>query len=458
MSAKEVLILGSGAVSAQLNLALQSWGFAVAAQLSSVSPELIRAFDARLVVVVEPEAAAGVETMRGLVEAGRIPVVIGTPGGALMGWAASAGAAAFPYPPAEADLAALRDRLAALSEGGGAEEIYRRAVLGGDMAARVMAGIAARKIAVTSPKGGTGKSTVAVNLAALLALSGFPVYLADLDANGGALFYHLRMHDLPDLRTLLGYLRRREAAAGNALDRIAAGHAAAAAFNEIPELPTLHVLSGIQAHEVGDPALAAPDFREPIRALFDAAVAAGGILIADVGINPAHPLHTAALAEAEAVAIVIKPEVPDLAQTRAWIARWAQTLVRAGLSEKSAISLVGRQVKMVYNMVIGDSFKRAHQLLVEALRQDGLGFQLVPNGVLPYVDPRLSDAAVNSERRGDILIWRWARERPEELRPFAEALVGFAAHFVPTVREAAAAAGLLPGTARARRILPFGRR
>ena len=126
---------------------------------------------------------------------GRVPAVVGTPGGALTAWAQGAGAPVFPYPPTESDLQALRDTLARLEEGGRpTEEIYRRTVLGGDMAARAMAGIAVRRIAVTSPKGGTGKTTVAVNLAVLLALCGYPVYLSDLDANGGSVFYHLRMH------------------------------------------------------------------------------------------------------------------------------------------------------------------------------------------------------------------------------------------------------------------------
>ncbi|MBI5952858.1 MAG: P-loop NTPase, partial [Chloroflexi bacterium] len=39
--------------------------------------------------------------------------------------------------------------------------------------------MAVRKIAITSPKGGTGKTTVAVNLAVALALSGITTYLVD---------------------------------------------------------------------------------------------------------------------------------------------------------------------------------------------------------------------------------------------------------------------------------------
>ena len=63
---------------------------------------------------------------------------------------------------------------------------------------------------------------------------------------------------------------------------------------------------------------------------------------------------------------------------------------------------------------------------------------------------------VNSDRPEDILVWRYKKERPEELEPFSDALVGFAAHFVPAVREGAARVGLLPQAREKKRGL-FGR-
>jgi hypothetical protein len=53
--------------------------------------------------------------------------------------------------------------------------------------------------------------------------------------------------------------------------------------------------------------------------------------------------------------------------------------------------------------------------------------------------------AVNSNNVEDILVWRYKLERLEELAPFAEALVAFASHFVPAVREGAARIGLVRG-------------
>lgn len=44
-------------------------------------------------------------------------------------------------------------------------------------------------------------------------------------------------------------------------------------------------------------------------------------VIMNVSINPAHVVHRAALKAAKGIAIVIKPEIPNLAETRRWIAR-----------------------------------------------------------------------------------------------------------------------------------------
>ncbi|MBU2611451.1 MAG: hypothetical protein KJ606_11005, partial [Chloroflexi bacterium] len=162
----------------------------------------------------------------------------------------------------------------------------------------------------------------------------------------------------------------------------------------------------------------------------------------DVGINPAHVVHRAALSMAEGIAIVIKPEIPDLAETRRWIARMIQSL-SGKVGREAAYEYIGSRVKLCYNQVVGDGFKSAHRLLKEALREDKMDLALIPNGVLPMVDPRLAAQAVNSDHREDILIWRYRREKLEELAPFAESLIGFAAHFVPAIQEGATRAGLL---------------
>ena len=327
------------------------------------------------------------------------------------------------------------------------DDNYRKIVLGGDIAARIQGQMNARKIVITSPKGGTGKTTVSVNLAVALALSGVTTYLVDADANAGALLYHLRLTVLNN--TLIGLLRRMSDSPprqnSDAMSAVASAGIYLAAFTPINGLPTLRVLPGMVTDDLGDKALQDEDVIDStIKGLFEAGVASGGVVIMDVGINPSHPVHRAALRHAEAIAIVIKPEIPDLAETRRWIARMIASLSDT-VGKMSAMEFVGSRVKLCYNMVVGDEFKNAHKSLQNAIDEDGIGMSLAPNGILPVVDARMAAHAVNSNNVEDILVWRYKLERLEELAPFVEALVAFASHFVPAVREGAARIGLVRG-------------
>jgi len=97
-------------------------------------------------------------------------------------------------------------------------------------------------------------------------------------------------------------------------------------------------------------------------------------------------------------------------------------------------------------------------LLLQALQAEGINLNLVANGILPIVDIERAIDAVNSSRREDILVWRYKRERNEEIKDYAEALMDFAANFVPSVREGAMAVGLLPNTiAKKKSIFSFAR-
>ncbi|MBI5952479.1 MAG: ParA family protein, partial [Chloroflexi bacterium] len=315
--------------------------------------------------------------------------------------------------------------------------------------ARIQSGMAVRKIAITSPKGGTGKTTVAVNLAVALALSGITTYLVDADGNAGALQYHMRMERVNT--TMIGLLRREIAKANKGvMGDVASGAAYLNAFTPLENLPTLRVLPGLITDDLGDEVLQQEGkVAEVIQGLYEAGVAAGGVVIMDVGINPAHVVHRAALKAAEGIAIVIKPEIPDLAETRRWIARMINSLASV-VGKGSAHEFVGSRVKLCYNQVVGDGFKAAHKMLQQALSEDKIELALIPNGIIPIVDPRLAAQAVNSDRRDDILIWRYKKEKLEELGPFADSLLGFASHFVPAVREGASRIGLLPNTTKKR--------
>jgi len=205
--------------------------------------------------------------------------------------------------------------------------------------------------------------------------------------------------------------------------------------------------------DLGDITLQNEDvINSTIAGLFEAGVATGGVVIMDVGINPSHPMHRAALSNAEAIAIVIKPEIPDLAETRRWIARMIASLA-GSVGRASAVEFIGSRVKICYNMVVGDEFKKVHKVLQNALNEDQVNISVAPNGILPSVDPNITAQAVNSDNIGDILVWRYKKERLPELAVFTESLIAFAAHFVPAIREGATRIGLLPGQQKKKGIL-----
>jgi MinD-like ATPase involved in chromosome partitioning or flagellar assembly len=447
----QVLLLGAGTVTSRLGLLFAEQGHSVVAQVAAFTPQHIDLFDFRAIVVVSPESSVSPDSLVKAAERGKLIFVVAGVGDGMSSWANGAGVPAVAYPPSDVDTNKLLDEMRRGDAGNlAADDQYRRAVLGSDMSARIQSGMAVRKIAITSPKGGTGKTTVAVNLAVALALSGITTYLVDADGNAGALSYHMRLERVNT--TLIGLLRRELAQKRetHAMSAIANGAAYLNAFTPLENLPTLKVLPGLVTDDLGDEVLQQEDrVEQVINGLYEAGVSSGGVVIMDVGINPAHVVHRAALKAAEGIAIVIKPEIPDLAETRRWISRMINSLASV-VGKNGAHEFVGSRVKLCYNQVVGDGFKSAHKMLQQALAEDKIELALIPNGILPNVDPRLTAQAVNSDRREDILIWRYRKERLEELGPFTEALLGFASHFVPAVREGASRVGLLPSVTKKR--------
>jgi hypothetical protein len=116
-------------------------------------------------------------------------------------------------------------------------------------------------------------------------------------------------------------------------------------------------------------------------------------------------------------------------------------------------------VKLCYNKVDGKEFKSTHNLLLRTLESRGLNLPLIANGVIPYTDRKLARIAVNSDRIEDNLVWRYKRERCEEIGDFTEALIDYAAQFAPNIRESAAAAGIVPGAVSQRKksLFSFGK-
>jgi hypothetical protein len=88
---------------------------------------------------------------------------------------------------------------------------------------------------------------------------------------------------------------------------------------------------------------------------------------------------------------------------------------------------------------------------------DKIDMALTPNGIIPVVDPLVAAQAVNSDKPNDILVWHYKEKKIEELAAFTEALLGFASHFVPAIREGATRAGLIAGTSGRKRKRLWGR-
>ena len=438
----QILLLGAGTVTSRLNLTLSEHDHVVTAQLATFTPQHLDLFDFQAVVVVSPEASVTPEGLVRAAERGKLLFIVAGASDGLAAWANATALPAFAYPPSEKEVGDLLLALRRAEAGGlAADEQYRRTVLGSDLAARIGSNLAVRKIVVTSPKGGTGKTTIAVNLAVALALCGVTTYLVDADANAGTLQYHLRLEKVNS--SLINLLRSELDRPQGVLSEVASGATYLQAFTQLPDLPTLRVLPGLVTDDLSDQALDdEARVTEVLKGLYEAGVATGGVVIVDVGNNPAHTVHRAAMRIAEGIAIVIRPEIPDLAETRRWIARMIRAL--SGVAGNgAAVEFVGSRVKVCYNMVLGEDFKTAHRLLSQALREDRIELALSPGGVIPFVDHRLASQAVNSDRRRDILIWRYRREHLEELSAFSEALLSFAAHFVPAVTEGAQRVGLL---------------
>ena len=145
--------------------------------LGQLTPSQLEIHNYSGVVVVSPETTTSTETLTKAAELGKLIYVIAGASDSISGWAATTRVPTFAYPPTQTDVDNLLTELRRGDAGTARpDDQYRRVVLGGDVAARITSNMVARKIAVTSPKGGVGKTTIAVNLALLYALSGYSTF------------------------------------------------------------------------------------------------------------------------------------------------------------------------------------------------------------------------------------------------------------------------------------------
>lgn len=472
----KILLIGSGSVTTQTNILLTQHGHSILASFAVLTPGALNTFpDYECVLVVSPEASVTTDVLAGVTEKGKPVIIVAGASDGIGSWATATGIQCYPYPLSGMEQNALLEYLTRYASGGiDKGDMYRRQTLGSDLSARINQGMQnIRKIAVSSPKGGTGKTTVAVNLAIAFALSGFTTYLVDADGNVGSFGYHLRMSQIPFRDTLMSVIRDSNSQAGGNGDSapfstlanpgkpfsvLANSGRFLNAFANVEVLPTLKILPGLATQNLGSDALQNEEAIDAaIKGLYEAGTAANGVVIMDVGINPSHPIHRAALGNADAISVVLKPELPDIAQGQAWIKMMIDSLASRS-SKQIATEFISSRVKVCYNMVFDDRlFTTIHKFLNQSLMdpEHGVGFTIAANGILPEVDKHLAWDSVSSDRLTDIFCWRYKKEHTEDLAAFTDALVNFGTQFLPVLRDAASRVGLVAAPKQAKKRLPF---
>ena len=452
----KIFLVGMGVITTQINLFLTNAGHSIVSQSGMFTETTIQEGKFDGIVVVGPVADVGPNDMVKAAEAGKQMFLVSDGSDPIYAWAASARIKIFPYPPSPADLENLDKEIKSMeTQPPDSAEQYRNRVLGSKASAQLTdISSIRRKIVITSPKGGTGKTTVAVNAALLLAFCGIKTFLVDADANVGSMIYHLRIADQETNSSLTSLLKKRAARleSGSSqpdphgLQNIVSADEFLRSFTPYQDIPALNIVPGVSEKDLNSKFLEndlAAD--EVMKGLFDAGTSANGVVLMDVGINPSNTVHRAALRNADAIAVVIKAEIPDIAHTRHWIGLMIDALAKLpGWSEKQAREHILSRINICYNMVSSSGWESSHNVLQKALGADLKASNLVltVNGFLPIVPPNIADTAVNSATARDLYVWRFKQLKDEELAGFVGSLVGFVSNFMP-IRVAAAQMGFI---------------
>jgi len=442
-----ILLVGSGSVTAQLAVSLQQRGHSVVAQLPFIQEEILSGFDVDVALIIAPEARVDSTQANAILTKGTPVVVIAAAGAPLVAWAEGVGAPAFTYPPSSADIPDILSAVEQTVQADDREQAQRyvRETLGGDWAARVQGVLATRRIAITSPKGGVGKTTIAANLAVLFGLTGLTVYAVDADTNAGALYHHLKSYSTKG--SLLAALHqfdqiRQQRHTGMA--NVPLGALILDKFVTVPGLPTVHLLPGVKSDQAGDAILNDEELvAQAISALYDIGVHQGGVTIMDVGINPAIPLHRAAIANADTVVILLKPELPDADQVHVWLRNMVTTITQELKTPDSGLEYLSQRVRLVFNQVVDNQHvEDMITLLRNILKEQGVPVLPPIAARIPMVPPDTAAKAVNSPDPEKIFILDYVKNGTPELSPFVSSLLSLGTQLIPVVAEGAERIGL----------------
>lgn len=452
MEKLNILVLGSLAgLGGQVANRLAALGHEAAAMPGRTALEVLVGLRPGVIIPVDPEAQIPTETLERLAaETGAAVIAVAAPGTPMATWAEARRYPLVDPGRAASEIPARLTELVAMSRAGESER-YLQAVYG----APVVVASAPRVIGFGGPKGGTGKSTVAANTAALLAARGVRVHMVDAESDTRG--------NQPDLFRLGGpgqppiYSLMELAAQGPPPSRTGgvfeAGPRLTTSFwSQVPPpkgiqwdlrltagLLTLDPLLGEHSLAVMGRAADWLDF------VVEQATGAGYTVVLDTGNNLMSPLSLRAINRSQVLYIVLEPEDTGLIGGASWLAHVYRMAGPQAFSEK---------IRIVFNKVReetgGELLARLREHLEGLL--GGRVLRALPAYILPFIDLDVARAQT-SLRRGveylAVLQTLTGGRYAEEARPFTEALQAMAAELFPAIAQAAA-----PGQPR-RRKLPW---
>ncbi len=432
-----VVILGSpSGVGGEIANQLARLGHEAYAMPGAVALEILAGLRPQLILPVAPETGMTTDMVRRLAaETGAAVIVVAPPGDAWVAWAEHL---KYPVVPPERAAVEIPARLHEfLAQVQAAEQTrYLQGVYG----AQVVISSLPRVIGFGGPKGGTGKSTVAANAAALLAARGVPIHVIDAESdtrgNQADLFRLGEGTPIYSIIELAGASSPPPRTGGV----FEPGAHVPAFWTSVPAPRgirwNLRVTAGLLTL---DPIMGERSFAVLARAAdwldfaIERATGEGFTVILDTGNNLMSPLSLRAINRSQILYIVLEPEDTGLIAGASWLAHVYRIAGPEAFSQK---------IRIVFNKVRGESGSE----LVGRLREhvEGiLGHRLpraMPVYILPYLELDIARAQTNLRHGAEYLAALQALaggRYQEEARGFAEALQALLSELFPAIRAAA---------------------
>ena len=433
---KRIVVLGNMAgLGGALANRLAGLGHEAMALPGAPAPEIVVALRPEVLIIVGQETAISTRAVEEILrEIGAAAVVVAAPGDP---WAAWAESARYPMMLPERAVEEIPSHLPDLIERSraGERDRYLQAVYGGP----VMVGVSPRIIGFGGPKGGTGKSSMAANTAALLAARGVPVHVIDAESDTrGNMIDFLRVVEGDPVYSLvdLAAVGPPPALTGGVLEP----GAAAPAFWTPIRPPRgvrwdLRVTAGLLTVEqiLGEQAGALmARAAQWLEFAARRAAAEGYTVILDAGNNLLSPLSMRAINLADILYIVLEPEDTGLISGASWLAAVYQ---RAGPEGFGRVRVIFNKVRGTERLDALVSRLREH---MEAILKRRLP-RAIPAYMVPWVDLDIARAQTSLELGVEYLMTlqhltggRYAAET----EAFATALQNILAEIFPALAQA----------------------